>query len=330
MAKLSRRRFVHLAASAAVAPAAPRAARAQAYPTRPITIITPFAPGGISDVMARLMVEPMRAVLGQPVVVENSGGAGGSIGVARAARSAPDGYTLSIGTTGSHVLSGALYPHQFDLLRDLEPVAPLASEPLMIVGRKSLPAENLTEFIAWLKANPGRGLQGNAGVGAIGHVTGALLQQQTGTQFQFVPYRGGGPALQDLLAGQTDFEIEPSSNFAQQVRAGNLKGFAITAKTRSTSVPEVPTVDEAGLPGFHHSIWMALWLPKGVPNDIAKKLTGAVQAALADPKLQARVAELGQEIFPLGQQTPEALAALQQAEIWEWWPIIKAAGIKGE
>jgi tripartite-type tricarboxylate transporter receptor subunit TctC len=325
-----RRRVLRLAAGAFALPALPRSLRAQAYPTRPITIIVPFLPGGVSDVMARLMAEPMRAVLGQPVVVENVGGAGGSIGAGRAARAAPDGYTLSIGTTSSHVLTGALYSLQWDLVKDLEPVAPLVSEPLMIVARKDLPAQNLSEFITWLRANPDKASQGTAGVGGLGHVTGLVFQRETGTRFQFVPYRGGGPALQDLLAGRIDLEMEPSSNFIEQLRARNLKAFAVTAKTRLATAPDVPTVDEAGLREFYRSIWIGLWLPKGTPRDIARKINSAAQVALADPKLRTRIAELGQELYPPEQQTPQALAALEAAEIEKWWPVIKAANIKGE
>jgi tripartite-type tricarboxylate transporter receptor subunit TctC len=327
---LPRRKLLRLAACAAALPAARSIAWGQAYPTRPITIIVPFLPGGVSDVMARLMAEPMRAVLGQPVIVENVAGASGSIGAGRAVRAAADGYTLSIGTTSSHVLTGALYALRWDLVKDLDPVAPLVSEPLMIVGRRGIPAQNLSELVSWLKANPDKASQGTAGVGGLGHVTGLVFQRETRTRFQFVPYRGGGPALQDLLAGQIDLEMEPSSNFLEQLRAGNLRAYAVTAKARLSTAPEVPSVDEAGLPGFYRSIWIGLWLPKGTPKDIAGRLSAAVQIALAEPRLRARIAELGQEIFPPDQQTPEALAALQAAEIEKWWPVIKAANIKGE
>jgi tripartite-type tricarboxylate transporter receptor subunit TctC len=325
-----RRKFLYLAMGAASLQAISHIARAQTYPTRPITIIVPFLPGGVSDVMARLVAEPMRAFLGQPVIVENVAGAGGTIGAGRAVRAAADGYTLSIGTTSSHVLTGALYSLRWDLVKDLDPVAPLVSEPLMIVGRKGIPAQTLTELIAWLKANPDKASQGTAGVGGLGHVTGVAFQRETNTRFQFVPYRGGGPALQDLLAGQIDLEMEPSSNFLQQLRSGNVKGYAVAAKTRLETAPDVPTADEAGLPGFYRSIWIGLWLPRGTPRDIAVRLNAAVQLALSDLRLRTRVAELGQEIFPPDKQTPEALAALQAAEIEKWWSVIKAANIKGE
>jgi tripartite-type tricarboxylate transporter receptor subunit TctC len=325
-----RRRFLHLAAGAAALSAMPRIARAQTYPSRPITMIVPFAPGGVSDVLARMMAEPLRAFLGQPVIIENVGGAAGSIGVGRAARAFGDGYTLSIGTTSSHVLTGALYALQWDLVKDLEPIAPLISEPLMIVGRKGMPAQDLKGLIAWLKANPDKASQGHAGVGGMGHITGISFQRETNTRFQFVPYRGGGPALQDLLAGHTDLEMEVGSNFLQQVRAGNLKAYAVAAKTRLVVAPDIPTVDEAGLPGFYRSVWVGLWMPKGAPKEVITKLNAAVQAVLAEPNLRTRIAELGQEIFPREQQTPEGLATHQKAEIEKWWPIIKAAGIKGE
>ncbi len=301
---------------------------AQPYPTRPITMIVPFPAGGATDTLARILAEPMRAVLGQPVVIENVAGAAGSIGVGRAARAPADGYTLSIGTSTTHMLIGALYTLPFDLLKDLEPVTQLASEPLLIAGKKSLAANNLKELIAWLKANPDKASTGIAGVGATGHVTGIFFQKETGTRFQFVPYRGNGPALQDLVAGQIDMMIEPSSNFWQQVRAGTIKGYALTSKARLAAAPDVPSVDEAGLPGFHASLWYGLWVPKGTPKDIVAKLNAAVADALASAPVRQRLADLGAQITPREQQTPEALAAHQKAEAEKWWPIVKAAGIK--
>lgn len=293
-------------------------------------MIVPFAPGGVTDVMARMMAEPMRALLGQPIIIENVGGAAGSIGAGRVVHAPADGYTLGIGTISSHVLTGALYPLQWDLVKDLEPISPLISEPLMIVGRKDMPAEDLKELIAWLKANPDKAYQGHAGVGGMGHITGISFQRETKTRFQFVPYRGGGPALQDLLAGHIDLEMEVGSNFLQQVRAGNLKAYAVAAKTRLAAAPNIPTVDEAGLPGFYRSVWVGLWMPKGAPKEVITKLNAAVQAVLIEPTLRAQIAELGQEIFPREQQTPEGLAVLQSAEIEKWWPIIRAANVKWE
>jgi tripartite-type tricarboxylate transporter receptor subunit TctC len=328
--KLPRRRFLLLAAGVVALPIFAGMAGAQTYPARPITMIVPFPAGGSTDTLARIMAERIRAPLGQPVVVENVAGAAGSIGVGRAVRAPADGYTLSIGTSTTHVLIGALYALQFDLLKDLVPVAQLASEPLLIVARKRMPADNLQELIAWLKANPDKASAGIAGVGAAGHVTGLSFQKETGTRFQFVPYRGNGPAMQDLLAGQIDLMIEPSSNFLPQVRAGNIKAHAVTAKSRLAAAPDIPAVDEAGLPGFHASLWYGLWLPKGSPKEIIAKLNSAVVDALADPVIRSRLADLGLELPPREQQTPEALGAFQRAEIERWWPIIKAANVKGE
>src|SRR5215470_10526951 len=326
---LPRRRFLQMAAGAAALPAASRMAQAQAYPSRPITMIVPFPAGGATDTFGRLLGERMRDFLGQTIVVENVGGAAGSIGVGRAARAAPDGYTLSIGTSTTHVLIGALYTLTFDLLKDLEPIALLASEPLLIVTRKNLPVADLKELIAWLKANPDKAIAGIAGVGATGHVTGLAFQQATGTRFQFVPYRGNGPAMQDLIAGQIDLMIEPSSNFLAQVRAGSLKAYAVTAKTRLAAAPNIPTVDEAGLPGFHASLWYGLWVPRDTPQGVIAKLSAAVMNVLQAPPVRTRLAELGPEIAPREQQTPAAPGALQKAEIEKWWPIIRTDNIKG-
>jgi tripartite-type tricarboxylate transporter receptor subunit TctC len=303
---------------------------AQAYPARPITMIVPFPAGGATDTVARFLGEKMRAILGQPVVIENVGGAAGSLGVARAVRSAGDGYTLSIGTSTTHMLTGGLYALQFNLLKDLEPVVQIGSEPLLIVGRKSLPADDLKGLIAWLKANPDKASVGIAGVGATGHLTGISFQKETGTKFQFVPYRGNGPAMQDLLAEQIDFMIEPSSNFKALIAAGSVKPFAITGRTRLPSSPNIPTADEAGLPGFFASLWYGLWVPKGTPKEIIAKLNAAMSQILADPKVKQRFDELGIQITPLNQQSPEALRALQKAEADRWWPIIKASNIKAE
>jgi tripartite-type tricarboxylate transporter receptor subunit TctC len=303
---------------------------AQNYPTRQITMIVPFPAGGATDTLGRFLAEKMRAILGQTVIIENIAGAAGSIGVGRAVRSRADGYTLSIGTSTTHVLTGGLYALQFDLLKDLEPVIQIGSEPLLIVGKKSLPADDLKGLIAWLKANPDKASVGIAGVGAAGHLTGISLQKETGTKFQFVPYRGNGPAMQDLLAEQIDFMIEPSSNFKSLVAAGSVKPYAITGKTRLSSSPDIPTADEAGLSGFFASLWYGLWVPKGTPKDIIAKLNATMVQALADPAVKERLTELGIEITPLAQQSPEALRAYQKAEAERWWPIIKAANLKGE
>jgi tripartite-type tricarboxylate transporter receptor subunit TctC len=305
-------------------------ASAQVYPSRPITVIVPFPAGGATDVLARIMAERMRAFLGQPIVIENVAGAAGSIGVGRAVRAPADGYALSIGTLSTHVLIGALYPLAFDLRSDLEPIAQLATEPLLIVGKKGLPADDLKQLTAWLEANPGKASAGIAGVGATGHVTGIFFQTATRTRFAFVPYRGNGPALADLIAGQIDLMIEPSSNFLSQLRAGSIKAFAVTAKMRLAAAPDIPTTDEAGLSGFHASLWYGLWVPKGTPKEVVRTLNAAVVAALTDQAVSRRFADLALEIPPPERRTPEALGALQRDEIEKWWPVIKAANIKAE
>jgi tripartite-type tricarboxylate transporter receptor subunit TctC len=305
-------------------------AAAQSYPTRPITMIVPFPAGGATDTLARFLSEQMRGILGQPVIIENIAGAAGSIGVGRAVRSPADGYTLSIGTSTTHMLTGGLYALQFDLLKDLEPVIQIGSEPLLIVGKKSLPADDLKGLIAWLKANPDKASVGIAGVGATGHLTGISFQRETGTKFQFVPYRGNAPAMQDLLAEQIDFMIEPSSNFKSLVGAGSVKPFAITGRTRLPSSPGIPTADEAGLPGFFASLWYGLWVPRDTPKEIIAKLNATLMQVLADPPVRKRLEELGIQITPSAQQTPEALRAFQKAETERWWPIIKASNLKVE
>jgi tripartite-type tricarboxylate transporter receptor subunit TctC len=305
-------------------------AAAQDFPVRPITVIVPFPAGGATDTLARFLGERLRAKLGQPVIIENVGGAAGSIGVGRAVRSPADGYTLSIGTSTTHVLTGGLYKLQFDLLTDLDPVILIGSEPLLIVGKKSLPADDLNGLIAWLKENPDKASVGIAGVGAVGHLTGISFQKATGTKFQFVPYRGNGPAMQDLLAEQIDFMIEPASNFRALLAAGSVKPFAVTGKARLASSPNIPTADEAGLPGFFASLWYGLWVPKGTPKDITAKLNATMTQILFDPQVRQRFEELGIQISPLDQQPPEALRAFQKAEAERWWPIIQASGIKAE
>jgi tripartite-type tricarboxylate transporter receptor subunit TctC len=305
-------------------------AAAQDYPARPITMIVPFPAGGATDTLARLLGERLRAKLGQPVIIENVGGAAGSIGVGRAVRAPADGYTLSIGTSTTHMLTGGLYKLPFDLLSDLDPIILIGSEPLLIVGKKSFPADDLKGLIAWLKANPDKASVGIAGVGATGHLTGISFQKMTGTRFEFVPYRGNGPAMQDLLAGQIDLMIEPSSNFKALVAAGSVKPFAVTGKARLSSSPNIPTADEAGLPGFFASLWYGLWVPKGTQKDITAKLNATMTQILFDPQVRQRFDELGIQISPLDQQSPEALRAYQKAEAERWWPIIKASGIKAE
>jgi tripartite-type tricarboxylate transporter receptor subunit TctC len=303
---------------------------AQTYPSRPIMIVVPFAAGGPMDAVARIMAEHMRASLGQPVIIENVPGADGSVGVGRVVRAAPNGYTLSIGSNGSHVLNGAVYRLSYDLLKDLDPVSPLVGEPGIIVGKKAIPADDLDHLIAWLKANPGKASAGTPGVGNLGHLAGILFQQITNTGFQFVPYRGTAPAILDLVAGQVDIMFDTPSGTLAQLRSGNIKAYAVASKSRLSVAPDIPTVDEAGLAGFYISNWRGLWVPRGTPKTVIAKLNSAVADALAEPRVRSRLIDLGYEIFPREQQTPEALAALQKAEIEKWWPIIKAAGIKAE
>ena len=328
--KIPRRQFLHLAAGAAILPTVSQVARAQAYPARPITVIVPYAAGGPADALARILGERMRATLGQSILIENVTGASGTIGVGRAVKSLPNGYTLSLGHVGSHVVNGAIFPLPFDLLNDFEPVALLPSNALLIVAKKSFQANDLKEMIAWLKANPDKATAGTSGAGGGSHINGVYFQNRTDTRFQFVPYRGTGPAMADLIAGQIDIMFDQASNSLEQVRAGTIKAYAVTSKTRLHSAPAIPTVDEAGLPGFYTSTWYGLWAPKDTPKDTIAKLNEAVVEALTDPAVAKRLIEQGLDIPPRSQLTPEALGAFHKAEIEKWWPIIKSANIKSQ
>jgi tripartite-type tricarboxylate transporter receptor subunit TctC len=305
-------------------------AHAQPYPSRPVTMVVPFAAGGPTDTLARIIAERMRQSLGQTIIVENTTGAAGSIAVGRVARSAPDGYTLSIGHWSTHVVNGAIYPLNYDLLKDLDPVALLPSNPQFIVATNSVPAKDLKELVAWVKANQSKVSAGTAGAGSASHVGGIYFEKFTDTHLTFVPYRGTGPAMLDLMAGQINLMLDQSSNSLPQVREGKIRAFAVTASKRLASAPDIPTVDEAGLPGFYISVWHGLWVPHGTPKDVIERLSAAAQEALADPAVQKRLAELGQEIPPREQQTPAGLGTYQKAEIEKWWPIIKAANVKVE
>jgi tripartite-type tricarboxylate transporter receptor subunit TctC len=303
---------------------------AEVYASRPITIVVPFPAGGPTDTIARILSEHMSIALAQPVRVENVTGAAGTIGTGRVARATPDGYTLCIGFLGTHVLNGAVYSLQYDLMKDFEPVALLASNPQLIVAKIATPADDLRAFIGWLKSNPGKATQGSAGIGSPSHVSGVSFQRASGTTFQFAQYRGAAPAMQDLVGGHVDLMFDQPPNALPQVRSGKIKAYAVTANKRLASAAEIPTVDEAGLPGFHISVWSAMWAPKGTSPEIIAKLNGAVVHALADASVRRRLDDLGQEVPARDQQSPAALAAFQAAEIERWWPIIKDAGIKAQ
>ena len=325
-----RRQFLHLAAGAVALPAVSRIAKAQTYPSRPITMIVPFAAGGPNDTVGRIMAQRMRASLGQPVIIENAPGAAGSIGVGRVARATPDGYTLAVGQWGTHVVNGAIYTLPYDVFNDFEPVILIAESPFLIVSKRTLPPKDLKGLIDWLKTNPDKASQGTAGAGAASHIAGIFFQMKTATRFQFVPYRGAGPAMQDLVAGQIDMMIDTPATSLPQVRAGQIRGYAVTAKSRLASAPEIPTADEAGVPGLYVLVWFALFAPKGTPQDIIATLNAAAVDALADPTVRSHFADLGMQIPERDQQPPEALRAFHKAEIEKWWPILKAAGIKVE
>jgi tripartite-type tricarboxylate transporter receptor subunit TctC len=303
------------------------AAAAQVYPSRPVTLVVPYPAGGPTDTLARIMAEPLRAALGQPVIIENVSGAGGAVGSGRVARAAPDGHTLIVGHLATHVFLPATQTVSYDVVADFEPIALLADTPQGIAGRRDLPAKDMKELIAWMKANPGKGTMGSVGVGGPSDVSAILFQQQTGTSFRLIPYRGGAPLLQDLVGGQIDLGLFQASAFLEQVRSGQIKAYAIMSRQRMAMAPDIPTMEEAGVPQFVASIWHGLWAPKGTPKDITSRLNAAVSQALADATLQKRFADIAQDIWPREQQSPEALAAHQKAEIEKWWPIIKAANI---
>ena len=303
-------------------------AAAQNFPSRPITIIVPFSAGGPSDAMARILAERMKVTLGETLLVENVTGAGGSVGVGRAVRSPPDGYTISFGHLGTHVANGAIYKLGYDLVTDLEPVALLPSNPMIIVSKKEVPATSLKELLAWLKAQPSPPTAGTAGAGSGSHIAGLYFENVAGVKLQYVPYRGTGPAMNDLVAGQIDLIVDQTSNSIGQVRAGNIRAYAVTDDKRVETAADIPTVDEAGLPGFHMTLWSGLWVPKGTPKEIVAKLNAATVDALNDPTVRKQLENLGLQMPPKNQLTPDALGAWQKAEIAKWWPMIKAANVK--
>jgi tripartite-type tricarboxylate transporter receptor subunit TctC len=305
-------------------------AAAQPWPSRPITMNVPYAAGGPLDTVMRVIIEGMRPSLGQPIVIENIAGGGGSIGVGRAARAAPDGYTLGAGNWASHVSNVAMYSLNYDVLKDLDPVTLLPDEPDLIIARRDFPAATLAGLIAWLKANPDQATAGTSGIGGPSYMSMAFFRQQSGTRFRLIPYRGSGPALLDLVAGQVDMMITGPAIALQQVRDGKVKAYAVTQRTRLASAPDIPTTDEAGLPGFYFTAWTGLWVPHGTPKEIVARLNTAVRDALVDPGIRERLTTMGLEIPPADQLGPEALATLHRAEVAKWVPIIKAANIKPE
>jgi tripartite-type tricarboxylate transporter receptor subunit TctC len=318
-------RVAMLAAALAVVAAS---ATAQTYPSRPITFIEPFAAGGPSDAVARVVAQAMAQSLGQSVVVENITGAAGTIAATRLARAAPDGYTIGMATWSTHVVSPVVYHPPYNVFKDFAPVALLTETPLVLVANKKIPTENLRGLIAWLKANPDTAFQGVAG--GTDQVIGFLFQMRTGTKFQTVPYRGLAPAMQDLVGGRIDLMFDQPSDALPQIRAGTIKSYAVTARRRLTIAPDVPTVDEAGVSGLYLTPWQSIWAPHGTAATAIAKLNGAAVAALAEPDVRKRLADLGQEVVPPDRQTPSALGYYYTAETDKWWPVIKAAGLKAE
>jgi tripartite-type tricarboxylate transporter receptor subunit TctC len=309
---------------------APGSSHAQGYPTRPVPMVVPVSPGGPTDAIARILAERMRVSLGQPVVIENVTGAAGNVGIGRVARAAPDGYTIGIGLTSTHVFNGLIYPLPFDVLRDFAPIALVATNPQFIVSKNAVPARDLRGLIAWLKASPDTATMATIGPGSPAHIAGVLFQNITGTRFQFVPYRGGAPGMQDLLAGQIDLMIPQPSIALPQIQAGKIRAYAVTARARLASAPDLPTVDEAGAPGLYVDIWHGLWAPRATPPALLAKLNAAVVDSLADTEVRRRFAEMAQEIPSREQQTSQALGVFQKAEMDKWRPIVKAANITPE
>jgi len=319
-----------LAAAGAAALLGMSPALAADYPSRPITLVVPLSVGGSTDVIGRIMAQGMGEALGQTIVVENTTGAGGTIGEGRISRATPDGYTIGIGQWGTNVATGAIYKLPYDLMKDFEPIGLIATQPFFIVARKTMPANNLKELLAWLRENGDKTNVGNSGVGSPSHVSAILFQKAVGVKLTMVPYRGAGDSTAALLGGQVDVMLNTPAISIAQMKAGQIKVYAVTAKNRIAVAPDVPTTDEAGLPGFYFTFWHALWAPKGTPKEIVAKLNGALRTALANPATRKKLIDLAQEIFPPDEQSPEALRKFQQAEIDKWWPIIKEAGIKAQ
>jgi len=314
-----------LAAGLAVALTAP--ASADNYPSRPITLVVPLSVGGSTDVIGRLIAQGISKQLKETIVVENTSGAGGTIGVSRVVHAPPDGYTMLIGQWGTNVATGAIYHLSFDLLKDLQPIGLIATQPFLIVARGNMPANNLKELIAWIKANPKTATEGNSGVGSPSHVAGILFQKAINSPIEMIPYRGAGESTQAIVSAQIDVLLNTPAVSMAQLKAKQVKVFAVTAPKRLATAPNIPTTDEAGLPGFYFTFWHALWVPKGTPKDVVAKLNGALRGALADPEIKSKLASLAQDIFPPEEQSPEALHKYQSEEIQKWWPVIKEAGI---
>jgi len=326
--KFRRRDFLQAALGTAVLPLSAHAARAQAFPSRVITIVVPYPAGGPTDTIARILADRMGTVLHQTVIAENISGAGGSIGVGRVARATPDGYTLSIGHVQTHVLNAAVMKLPYDVVNDFAPISLIADPPIWIISKTAVPATDFKSFLAWLKEENGKATAGTVGIGGPTEIAGLIFAKQTGTQFQTARYTGGAPLLQDLLGGHIDFAFGQAATYLSYVRNGQLKAYAVLQPKRWWAAPEVPTLDELGIPNIHASFWHGLWAPKGTPPDVIAKLNDAVRETLADASVQQRFRNVGQEIWPVAEQTPAALAAKQKAEIAQWTPIVKEAGIK--
>jgi tripartite-type tricarboxylate transporter receptor subunit TctC len=317
-----------LAACALLATFAGAASADEKFPAHPITVVVPFSAGGPSDAMMRILGERMKLSLGEAILVENTTGAGGSIGVGRVVHSPPDGYTVGFGHLGTHVANGAIYKLNYDLVADLEPVVLLPSNPMVVVSKNAVPAKTLPELIAWLKSRPQPATAGTAGAGSGSHIAGLAFENAAGIKLQYVPYRGTGPALNDLVAGQIDIIVDQTSNSINQIRAGTIRAYAVTDSRRVEQAPDIPTVDESGLPNFHMTLWSGLWVPKGTPKEIVEKLNKAALEALADPQVKKQLENLGLQMPPADKSTPAALGDWQKAEIAKWWPVIKAAHVK--
>jgi tripartite-type tricarboxylate transporter receptor subunit TctC len=305
-------------------------ASAQSYPSRPVTLIAPFPAGGPLDTIARIVAEPMRETLGQPIVVENVPGAGGNIGVGRLARAEPDGLTIGIGQWSTHVVNPVTYALPYNVQTDFEPIALLTITPQLIIGRKDFPAKDIKDLVAWLQANPDKATAATVGAAGGAQVSSIYFQNRIGTTLRFVPYRGGGPAVQDMAAGQVDLMLDQAANALGPVRSGTVKAYAVMSKTRWQALPDVPSIDESGTPGLYVAYWHAMWAPKGTPKPIVDKLNAAVMRALADPAVSKRLSDVGHDVFPREQQSPGALAAYHKAEIEKWWPIVRASGLKAQ